>query len=463
MYLTKCPHCGSTFKIDNQLLAAAGGHVRCGSCMAVFNAKEQLFPQEDLSYGPPRTTRQESSFIDRFGKQTDKTGQPEQMPNQSPAWETNLIDEKIISDTDDIVFEDDPEQDRQDKNYSGHAKKDPLGDDLSADFLELDSRRDQDTGKNPNKTIAVTEKTQPDDESWARKILEEELGSSEIVAEPVTYDQTSSEDEPGGNHVPSTDIALPDAANAASETLIHRQTALAYAQSDYTASDYTPLRNKSTRHTSETITAPVHSISENNFIAADPSASYSQYQTLQFDPIEARSGRRYTVVKKLLVGLLFLLLIAAIIGQFAWLHRAKLSLYPELRPAYTKACELLDCTLPDMVDLTKIKSQNLVVRSHPVTKNALLIDAVIVNKASFAQPFPDLELYFSDLNNNVVTKRTFTPGEYLVGEAAEYTMMPTMRPVHLAIEVKDPGSQAVNYSLDFQKANSVRQAIKPDK
>ena len=39
---TRCPHCGSTFRITDAQLAAKGGSVRCGSCLQVFRAELHL-------------------------------------------------------------------------------------------------------------------------------------------------------------------------------------------------------------------------------------------------------------------------------------------------------------------------------------------------------------------------------------------------------------------------------------
>ncbi|PID41682.1 MAG: hypothetical protein CSB48_13615 [Proteobacteria bacterium] len=434
-YLTKCPHCGSAFKINDELLGAAKGKVRCGSCMKVFNAKEQLFQASPQKSTSP-TSGTGPSFIDLFTKKTEPAA-------QSAGWRKSLLDAPFTPDPDDIIFEDNPELDRQDKHYFGPAKKDPLEDSFNTDFLELDSTPVHDFVE-PGETDTTLDKNEwHDDESWAEKMLEEEMSQSAASGISGRSHQNKYTGEPDSDSYPSEDQTKQDMDSTHSGAAPKKQAAL----------NHTPPPKDSTEPSSTAATSGSFSpLRESDFLAADPAASYSQYQTLRFDPIEARPGENYTFAKKMLVILLCILLVAAIVGQFAWLHMDKLSLYPQLRPAYVKACELLDCNLPDMVDLSRIKSQNLVVRSHPVTKNALLIDAVIINKATFEQPFPNLDLYFSDLNNNVVTKRTFTPGEYLIGEAIKYKMMPVMAPVHLAIEVKDPGPQAVNYSLDFQKA-----------
>src|SRR5687768_5007867 len=40
--ITRCPKCGTAFRISDALLKSAKGVVRCGSCLSVFNAKENL-------------------------------------------------------------------------------------------------------------------------------------------------------------------------------------------------------------------------------------------------------------------------------------------------------------------------------------------------------------------------------------------------------------------------------------
>ena len=41
-HITQCPCCNSTFSISDRLLNAANGKVRCGVCLSVFIAEQQL-------------------------------------------------------------------------------------------------------------------------------------------------------------------------------------------------------------------------------------------------------------------------------------------------------------------------------------------------------------------------------------------------------------------------------------
>jgi hypothetical protein len=58
---------------------------------------------------------------------------------------------------------------------------------------------------------------------------------------------------------------------------------------------------------------------------------------------------------------------------------------------------------------------------------------------TFAQPFPLLELRFADLNGQLIASRRFKPSEYLSGELAGRGEMPSQTPIHIALDILDPG------------------------
>ena len=61
-----------------------------------------------------------------------------------------------------------------------------------------------------------------------------------------------------------------------------------------------------------------------------------------------------------------------------------------------------------------------------------------------------LEVRFDDIRGNTLARRTFKPGEYLSGELAGQREMPSQVPIHIALDILDPGTEAVNYSLAFR-------------
>jgi len=167
---------------------------------------------------------------------------------------------------------------------------------------------------------------------------------------------------------------------------------------------------------------------------------------LQLDWQKPRSN----VGKRLLWLLAIILAAAALAGQYIWYHFDELARQDQYRPWFQELCPTLGCEVPSKVDIARIKSSNLVVRSHPDFKGALVVDAIIYNRAPFSQPFPLLELRFADLNGQLIASRRFKPAEYLSGELAGKAEMPSQTPIHIALDILDPGPKAVNYSLSFR-------------
>ncbi|WP_236234927.1 DUF3426 domain-containing protein, partial [Pseudomonas tohonis] len=148
-------------------------------------------------------------------------------------------------------------------------------------------------------------------------------------------------------------------------------------------------------------------------------------------------------------GLLNLLGAVALAGQYVWYHFDELARSDQYRPWFEQLCPELGCQLPSKVDIALIKSSNLVVRSHPDFTGALVVDAILYNRAPFSQPFPLLELRFADISGQLLASRRFKPGEYLAGELAGQSEMPPQTPIHISLDILDPGTKAVNYSLSF--------------
>jgi predicted Zn finger-like uncharacterized protein len=62
--LTRCPTCGTTFRVTAEQLKARGGRVRCGHCQGIFNALETLI--EDAPAAPSAATADQAVVIQDF-------------------------------------------------------------------------------------------------------------------------------------------------------------------------------------------------------------------------------------------------------------------------------------------------------------------------------------------------------------------------------------------------------------
>jgi len=120
-----------------------------------------------------------------------------------------------------------------------------------------------------------------------------------------------------------------------------------------------------------------------------------------------------------------------------------------VRPLLEEVCGLLHCHLPLRVDLARLEIMDRDVRKHPQVADALLINATIRNRADFPQPYPVFEVSFGDVGGNPVAIRRFLPEEYLGEGSNTAAGMATGVPVHIVLELQDPGEKAVSFQFSF--------------
>jgi len=147
-------------------------------------------------------------------------------------------------------------------------------------------------------------------------------------------------------------------------------------------------------------------------------------------------------------GFASLLLIMALAGQLAWFNRATLALDPRWRPWLQGVCDVADCQLPPQRDPHAIEMVDRNVQTHPQYQGALLITATLVNQAPFAQPYPQVELSMTDLDQKRVAARRFLPSEYL-DNGHPQGLIPPGASVRLKLEIADPGQEAVGFEFEF--------------
>lgn len=151
----------------------------------------------------------------------------------------------------------------------------------------------------------------------------------------------------------------------------------------------------------------------------------------------------------LLWSMLSLLAALGLVTQYSYYNFDSLARQAYSRPWLERACTVLGCRLPEQVDVSLIASSNLIVRPHADFANALSVDAIIYNRAGFSQPFPLLQLNFTDSARQLVASRTFSPAEYLGGELAGRNSMPAQVPIRIALDVLVPDARASSYNLQF--------------
>jgi hypothetical protein len=89
------------------------------------------------------------------------------------------------------------------------------------------------------------------------------------------------------------------------------------------------------------------------------------------------------------------------------------------------------------------------VYTHPNASNALMVSTTLVNHASYAQPYPDVQIDFSNVRGELVASRRFEPEEYLQHDQQQPGLMQSGNPVTFGLEIRDPGQEAITYEFSF--------------
>ena len=442
-FVTQCPHCQTSFRVTYQQLSVARGVVRCGHCLQVFNAAKQLLEQNratDTSAAPEPVQAPAPEPA-----QPPQSAPPEPAQGQEPedwAITAQALDELDLDQELARLERRDAPQDNQSppREDALQARRDDHGQDEHPDEpfgTAADHRLDLPPADEPAPVLVEQEPLDFDVEPEPDERTEPTLGGLDLDDDeprPLVQDAPSDtftddlgdplstrgddipekglsardDDEPGSLHLSARDDDEPD------DLRDERPDPVLAAKAERAARKE-PL---------------VH-------VVDDP---------LQLDWQKAKPNW----LKRLLWGLLTLLAAGLLAFQYIAYHFDEMARQDQYRPWFQQLCPMVGCTVPTRVDISRIKSSNLVVRSHPDFKGALIVDAIIYNRAPFAQPFPLLELRFADLNGQLIASRRFKPSEYLSGELAGRGEMPSQTPIHIALDILDPGPKAVNYSLSFR-------------
>lgn len=400
-FVTQCPHCQTSFRVSHAQLSVARGVVRCGSCLQVFNAAKQL--------------------LEQAGKEPVAPVVPAIVEAPPPA-EPRAISQKQWT--------------------AAELDLDSL--DLDEELARLEQREIQPTTeftRHREDTLSARRDTAETEEPWSDSLFSESAADraqteEEDLPEPEQVPNKPSRTEPSLSLEPvePEDEATPPQLRLHDplDTPVHheRLSATASDEHDDDLPSIEPLRKRRER--------------------SEPGVRTDVLQDLTDDPLQLDWQQRRSPWGRRLFWLLLIVLGAgALVGQYVAYHFDELARQDQYRPWFQQLCPQIGCTVPSKVDIAKIKSSNLVVRTHPEFNGALVVDAIIYNRAPFSQPFPLLELRFADLNGHLIASRRFKPGEYLSGDLEGMAEMPPQTPIHIALDILDPGAKAVNYSLSF--------------
>ncbi len=425
-FVTQCPHCQTSFRVNHNQLSVARGVVRCGACLQVFNAAKQLLEQSAAQPPVVEPTSVEPAV-------------PVPAPTPVPA----------------------PAAPASAREWSA-AELDLDQLDLDQELARLEQREIQPTTEfravPPREDSLSAQRDEPesDDQHWPDSLFSTPASERETLAETL--------DEPQPPLIEQEPLDLAPAPGERTEPSLSLDPEILDDDLDETPHHPQPILDELDEMPGERLSAKAP---EDDLDALD--SDLDERREPGLGPVSSRPARKEPLLdlvddplqldwqkpkahwgKRLLWILLVLLAAGALAGQYIWYHFDELARQDQYRPWFQQICPQVGCKVPSRVDIERIKSSNLVVRSHPDFNGALIVDAIIYNRAPFSQPFPLLELRFADLNGQLIASRRFKPAEYLSGELAGKGEMPSQVPIHIALDILDPGPKAVNYSLSFR-------------
>lgn len=393
LFITQCPHCHTSFRTSVSQLQSADGIVRCGACLRVFAADDNLLPSADL-----RTINLPVQA------DIDEDEELEVLDAQLSISELEIQEEDVATEEgEDSVFTLDIADSVSNHLNPSISTSEPLWQLIEEDTIPDDIPTEEE--------LEVEEPPQDVEPSSDAESLDEDPSESSLA-----------------NSAPPHDEPMANWAGAQRDEhaqIRSRMTAIDF--DDDILSDRSDARSFS-RFSAEEIDG----VSE----AESP-------LELDWRETPRRGGAQAALL------FLSLLLALGIAGQYLWFNRDSLSQDARLRPLLDAACTALRCELPALVNIRAMRSDTLVVRSHDEIANALSVNFQFRNDASFAQPFPGLALRFMDADDRLVAQRLFAPEEYLPEGVANLRLMPPGSPVQVSLDILDPGGKAINYELSF--------------
>lgn len=142
------------------------------------------------------------------------------------------------------------------------------------------------------------------------------------------------------------------------------------------------------------------------------------------------------------------LLALALLAQASYHFRVELAArLPGIKPLLLQYCELLACTvpLPQEAELMAIESSDL--QSDPGQGSIVTLQALIHNRAPYAQGYPSLEVTLTDLQDQAIARRVFGPTDYLKAGTDEGQGVPARRDLDIKLRLDTTDLKPSGYRL----------------
>ncbi len=141
------------------------------------------------------------------------------------------------------------------------------------------------------------------------------------------------------------------------------------------------------------------------------------------------------------------ILCCALALQIILIERDSLAKQALWRPAISQLCLWVGCQLSSWRQPDAFITIQQSIEAQPKLAGALIAQVSFKNTAQWPQPWPQIELVFSDINGQTIALRRFNPKEYLNKDQASDIKANQLVSVEIALQ--ETTSKAVGFQFTF--------------
>jgi len=168
------------------------------------------------------------------------------------------------------------------------------------------------------------------------------------------------------------------------------------------------------------------------------------------DPLEEFEGRvekKKTSLRTLVISATLVILLSWLSVNF-WTERQTLAYDATWGGVTQGICSLLPCNIQPRRDVNQIRLRQRIVTPSEAADNQLDVKMLLVNEASFAQPYPQITIKFSNSLGEQVAIKHFSVADYFPEKQAQ--LMPAGTEIHITFATELPHPDALGFEFSFQ-------------
>lgn len=396
---TQCPFCQTTFRVAQDQLKLRGGLVRCGSCKEVFNGNEHLVSPEiaqQLVVAPvPAASNAPAPAAENRAAPTAWPSLPGRAASTvTPPPATTITPPAAPAST--------------------IPPAAAVSANLSAAFASL-AAETQDAPWGTQNTSPAASATSATSATSAA-----EPGSINTLTQELSYPIPLTSSAP-----PASDANLADAAagiiTAAPEPSAMQESTAEAALDDAIDQALNALAADTTSSSANTMRKVATPAADTQAQADQDEQPQDEEEYEEEDeedaPAFVQKAERRERLRKIAgvvmsIGAVLLSIVLLLQAAYVW-RNTIVAWLPSTRPLLSSVCATLHCSVGFPTNIEQLSLESSELQLVPPNQNIYTLSVLLRNRGYSTQAWPYMELTLNDADEKAITRRVFTPREYL--------------------------------------------------